>query len=272
MTITITNSGRFGDILWSLPTCRAIAERNQDQVDLYLSSKYGSESFCRLITAQDYINKCERLEDWVVQDTAPPMPRIPPNPPPNLSEINFNLGYPEWPTKPLPYYVAELAGVEIDLVRPWIEASKVKVFDNQPAEGYIAVGFSPEWKELKYGLGTYLQRRLSMGLVWTFPYGSPYEGLVDVEQPGDWLDARDTLTRATLFLGCNSGLWVLACALGTPAVIVEPEPMRHNEIFWVSIAKGGRRMTRLVMGSDGKPTFDWNHVTNELKVAWEEFG
>ena len=71
---------------------------------------------------------------------------------------------------------------------------------------------------------------------------------------------------------------VLAVALGVPAVIVEPNPMRHNPIFW-PLGMDGPQVT-CVKGGDGKPTHDARHTADVLReklkatkaTVWRRYG
>ena len=264
--VVATMPGRFGDILWALPTVRALAERHDQPVELYVSKKYGDESFLSLIRAQDYIEKAEAIEGWEVVETAPMTPRVPPLGVSTDEDcIFYHLGYPSWPSKPLPYDIAARVGVLVNLEKPWIEWPLTPQWLPE-----VVTGWSPEWKELKAGISSYVRLNTTFQISCLVPHGSPY---LDVDSvSADWIRTAAEVGAATLFLGDLSAPWVLAVALGTPAVIVEPEPMRHNSIFWVDIEdEKGRRMTRMVKGNDNLPTFDWNHVADELKAAWEEF-
>lgn len=268
--LVATMPGRYGDILWSLPTVRALAEEHDQPIEFYVSKKYGDESFLRLIAAQDYIEKAEAIESWIVEETAPMSPRCP-----RLGVLGddvwriWHLGYPAWPTMPLPYDIAKRARVTDKMMvhKPWITVDARPDWD----PNYLVMGWSSEWKELKHGLVDVVarsSRRTYRTHRWSAEVGSPYP----CAQERNWEETANYIAHSTLFFGDLSAQWVLACALGTPAIIVEPEPMRHHEIFWVDIEDAaGRKMTRIVKGHDGKPTFDWDHVTVELERAWEEF-
>ena len=62
----------------------------------------------------------------------------------------------------------------------------------------------------------------------------------------------------------------VACALGKPCVLIEPNPHRHGDLFY-PYGKTGSRVT-LVVGNDGKPTFDARHCADAIWEAlrtWE---
>lgn len=268
--IIATMPGRFGDILWSLPTVRALAEVHGQPVEFYVSKKYGDPSFLELIEAQDYIESCRLIQSWEVVEAAPMTPRVPPEPFYRADHV-YHLGYVSWPERPLPYAISERAGtMQLDLSKPWIEYGQPN-FAGRDELIAIHAGWTSEWKELKYGLMSYLDEK-GWECRWAAEAGSPYLERDLCSQEMDWTETAEAMSTSCLFIGDLSAQWVLACAIGTPAVIVEPEPMRHNEIFWVDITnKKGQKMTRMVKGHDGKPTFDWNHVLDELNEAWEEF-
>jgi hypothetical protein len=264
--------GRFGDILWSLPTVRAIAKTiGREAVDLAISAKYGS--IAPLIRQQPYIGHVHVLADWQVQETAPMTPWQAPVDPSAYDRV-IHLGYQRWPMNALPlehYFNAvsqwgrELA--PIDLKTPWIDAPLGPL--HVPAR--CVVGFTDEWFELKYGIWELLRQDPiadQAGAGWLSISGIPgsrwrTEG-GHVSDLG-WIGAAEAIGGAHVFLGCCSALHVLACAMGTPAIIVEPSEARWHPIFW-PFGMDGPRVT-CVKGNDGKPTFDARHVRDAIKQA-----
>jgi len=258
MKVLCTFPGKFGDLIWALPTVRAISETVGEPVSLQVSPIVAS--LAALLERQSYIDQVIVDPSWEVRDTAPMTPRIPPmDPAVLLGEIEhvFHLGYEGWPEGSLPIDVYRRAASQealraLDLDRPWIIAPYVL-----PAM-QIALGFTDEWFELKYGLYWLLRRR--------------YDPLVNLstsprwereaEATGyDWATCAAWLSTAKVFVGCCSALHVLACAVGTPVVCLEPNPWRHHPIFY-PYGTDGR--VRLVMGVDGKPTFDGRHLIDVI--------
>lgn len=267
MNLLVTHPGKFGDILWALPTLRALAEATGAPVSLLTSSRYAA--LLPLLAQQEYIG--ETLEDtnWPVVDTAPMTPRVPPsaktidNVYPRFDRV-VHLGYQEWPEVALPLEAYRQAQREwqqstvippLDLETPWIT----------PVPGFhakdVAVGFTDEYFELKYGLWS-LQamldwRRSSLCGVLNSRWQK--EGN---HNSGGWLLAAEVITAAKIFFGDCSALHVLACALGKQCVLMEPNPHRHADIFY-PYGKTGR--VRLVLGTDGKPTFDARHCADAIR-------
>lgn len=269
MRILASLPGRNGDQLWSLPTVRALAESYDQSITICLSAKYaGLQS---LIAAQPYVEDVLVLSDWVVEESAPISPRIPPTLPDH--DRHFPLGYAGWPTPDLPrdiYRNALLAyedpqGLQpLDLKRPWIA-----VLPNLHIPlRKVVVGFTDEHFELKYGLVALIARDLSYpcclcadGSRWQAEGERSISDWFDVYVQ-DWVDAAQTIRDAGVFLGCCSALHVLAVAIGTPVVLMEPNPQRWNDVFY-PLGKTGR--VRLVLGGDGQPTFDARHCADVIR-------
>lgn len=263
MRILATFPGRAGDILWALPSIRAISEHFSTPVDLMVCGEF--ESLLPLLRLQPYLGTCTARHDW---------PLVPPaewqNPAPE-GEYNrvYQLGYRGWPAKPLPFETQDTLATcwcledgpfpQIDLDRPWI------TIEGPGAPCEIAVGFTENWFELKVGLfhlvggalGSNRLLQLTPGGRWT----KETTGCWSVLQC-DWLDAARAIRDAQVFFGDCSALHVLAVALGKPCVIMEPMVERHNLIFW-PLGTHGR--VRLVRGNDGLPTVDARHCAEVLE-------
>ena len=69
-----------------------------------------------------------------------------------------------------------------------------------------------------------------------------------------WEQHATTFRNADVVLACNSALHVLAVAVGTPVVMVEPLEARWNPIF-LPLGMDGPQIT-VVKGNDGRPTWD----------------
>lgn len=281
MNLLCTHPGRHGDLLWALPTIRALAEKYGEPATLLISAKYGSDGFLDLLNQQPYLAAI-RATDWQIEESAPIHPRIPPTLPP--ADRIFHLGYTGWPSQSLPHETALIAyrqlvdygetRFDIDLDRPWITHRE------QGRGQEIAIGFSDEYFELKYGLCELLDLQWATDMQWDvcdhcgqdrpsdqlayWPSarpGSRWETEARC-RPASWIEAAQTIAQAQVFLGCNSALHVLAVGLGKPCVIMEPNPQRWNDIFW-PLGKTGR--VRLVLGGDGLPTFDARHTADTLR-------
>lgn len=278
--ILCTFPGRAGDVLWALPTVRAISRFHGLPVDLVIAQQYAH--VLPVIRQQtDYIRYAWADPAWKVEDTAPISPREPTRDfaiwgePAVEYEHVFHLGYTGWPTHPLPLYTYQQALREIpelettpyfDLAEPWISlpVSKVRV--------PVVVGFTDEWIELKAGvvLACWRAGPEASGILITHAPGSRWpeffeEGADPWEHPKieecSFTGAASRIQNCTVFLGCLSAMAVLARAMGKPTVLVEPEKMRHHPIFHDGIHPG------LVLGNDGRPTFDARATVAALAAA-----
>jgi hypothetical protein len=101
---------------------------------------------------------------------------------------------------------------------------------------------------------------LSVGPRWIAEYQQHEHG-----GPWSWEHAAAWISRAAVFLGDCSALHVLACAIGTPCVLMEPNEARHHEIFW-PYGKTGPQVTQ-VLGTDGRWTWDARHVWETVQTV-----
>ena len=278
--ILCTMPGRHGDLLWSLPTVRAIAESYQQPVDLVISQKYSS--LLPLLRLQPYINYVGADKYWEVLETAPMTPRIPPDHPEDFRletpDHLFHLGYEAWPTPDLPrdiymraYGLAKIREgkvlKDLDLHRPWITPPS---WANGLAKDVVTVGFTDEYFEYKLGLWMLLQeqiRKRAASELWVNLSNSPRWNSEWSTMEASWETAAAWISRSQVFLGCCSALHVLAAGLGVPVVCVEPSPDRHQQVFWPQGTAAG---VREVIGGDGKWTLDARHVWDAVQAVRQE--
>lgn len=282
MQILTTFPGRHGDLLWALPTVRAIADTYGELVDLVVSAKYGS--LAPLIERQPYIGEVHVLQAWGLEESAPIGPRVPPALDADYREDAYarvyHLGYEGWPTPNLPMDIWRRAARQeereielqpIDLTRPWITPPSSARYLS-PSD--LAVGFSDEHFELKYGIYFLLYKRYGL------QPGASYRTVMNISGAAasprwqqeaeafgpDWEGAAAWISNARCFLGCCSALHVLAVALDVPAVVVEPNPHRLAEVFWPLGFDGPR--VQVVRGGDGLPTWDARHTAEAIEAVW----
>lgn len=273
MNILCTHPGRHGDILWGLPTVRAISETYGEPVDLCLSAKYGSLK--NLIQRQEYIREVSVHDRWDIQESAPVQPRIPPHSEaigqPTYDEI-FHLGYAGWPTPDLPRDIYNRANrfntlASLDLDRPWITAPL-----SLPA-ATVTLGFTDEWFELKYGIYWLLRNAFIAA-----DNGIDHYAVVSIstsprwkqeaQHSGfDWESAASWIAASQLFVGCCSALHVLARAIGKSVICLEPNPQRHQDLFY---PYGKTGPVQLLLGNDGLPTFDARHLIDAIQAKLQE--
>lgn len=291
--ILATFPGKHGDLLWALPTVRALSTTYGMPIDLLVSAAYGS--LAPVIERQDYIGRVIVDPDWVVQDTAPMTPRTPPHADRWIDEYAqvFHLGYVGWPGPTLPedvyHRVADvhrrIIGTDLaplDLQRPWITAKTYGL----PAQD-LAIGFSDEHFELKRGIAEcltdrFLHMRNRARAQAEDRTDLPHPmALVNVAGPGSrwsrecyafnqdgwvWEAVARWIAASRVFVGCCSALHVLAVAIGVPAVIVEPNVHRLQEVFW-PLGFDGERV-QIVRGGDGLPTVDARHTAEAIEAVW----
>lgn len=252
--------GRHGDILWSLPTCRALAQAAGEPIDLVVSEQYRT-LVPLLETGAPYLRCVWADPTWHVRESAPMTPARPPSAPAEYARV-VHLGYERWPMNVLPAeaYLAAVAqwgdGLpRLDLDTPWINPPE-EVSYRRDVD--FALGFTDEWFELKYGLLQLLMRRFTRAIVVT---NSPRWENEGGFPPCSWTRAVDALRSAPVFLGCCSALHVLACAIGKPVVLMEPAEARWHEVFY-PYGKQGR--VTLVVGNDRRPTWDARHVAEAI--------
>ena len=273
--ILCTFPGKHGDLLWALPSIRAIAETIDAPVDLVIGA--GVASLVPLLRAQNYLDFVAAYPDWIVQDTAPASPRMPPTTQLGYASI-IHLGYENWPTQPLPMETYQTLQaqwpsaypslVPLAIDRPWITPTFI-LHPDQHEDRSTALGWTDEHFELKAGLTHLVWRRrdvdapgvvnLSNSPRWKTEY-------FGASMTFDWEAAAAWLRHVTVFLGDCSALHVLACAVGTPRVLImEPNPHRHHPIFYPYGKEGPR--VKLICGNDGLPTFDARHVWEAVEEA-----
>lgn len=267
MKILCTHPGKYGDSLWALPTVRALADANECPIDLLLSPGYSSHA--DLLRAQPYIGDVRVWESWQVQNTAPMTPWSPFEDTlhhealdvPEGYDVIVHLGYRQWPRLTLPEEVYQtvqreylgLAIAPLDLQTSWIRPTL------RYAAAPVAIAFSEQHFELKYGLARLIEQRFAVAF--DYSSGPRHEAELGRDHVS-WETLATQLTAAKVAVCCCSASHVLACAVGTPVVMMEPDPDRHNDIFY-PYGKAGPEVT-LVLGGDGKPTFDARHVGDAI--------
>lgn len=286
--VLCTFPGRHGDLLWALPTVRAISESYGQPVDLQIAGEFGT--ILPLLALQPYLGAIFADPRWGLTPPnewqAPPAwpPRRadgvyehfsePPDPLVTYDRV-YQLGYRRWPELPLPLEVDQTVRVDrelppLDLTRPWITAppTETRWFDadyhRRPRR--IAVGFTECYFELKYGLTKLVTEHHSDWRVQTCMGGGRWFNEAG-EGSHTWVEAAQLISQAEIFVGDCSGLHVLAVALGVPVVLVEPMDARWNPIFY-PCGKTGPQVT-LVTGLDGLPTFDSRHLCETVAARLE---
>jgi len=296
MQVLCTMPGKYGDILWALPTVRAIAQHLEEKVDLMVSAAYSN--ICPLIQEQFYINRCVANLDWIERPdggVAPFAPYRPAAVDADDTKIFFpadddgnpigeydriiHLGYQRWPQNQLAYeiYLSAVAqwgfalttSLELDV--PWIEVPPLPDDAMPPPPTDVLICWSEEWAELKAGVAGAVSFALHPKHHTPFvrPRHSRYYewpmGLSLDDAP--WEQTAIWMAKASIVLTCLSAQWVLANALGKTVVVMEPSEARHNPIFFYDAPRN-----HLVLGNDGKPTFDARAVVEAVKARLTDAG
>lgn len=290
MSFLVCHPGRYGDLLWALPTVRALAEYHGEAARIILPADAMDgtpmEAMAPLLIQQEYIGRVDVDPTWHITSDAPRRPRFPAS---AQSLAMRSLGYEDWPRKPLPYEVASLAGDDIYnlaankpevFFRPWIEMASTMLPLRKPA---ILVHWTDRWFELKLGIVKEIGRLLPGVYVdWYAAKDSRMHQAGATPCTFEWLAAA--MTEHSVVLTDCSAAHVLAAAVGVRTVLVmEPERDRHHFIFWPGslvhddgVTKHWRPMgtplgdrIKPVLGTDGAPTFDSRHVIDEIVKVLE---
>lgn len=259
MGILCTFPGRYGDLLWALPTIRAIAEAHNEPVDLQIGGEFAG--IVPLLEAQPYLTVVVADPRWDLGQWQAP------SPPSKVDYAHiYHLGYRRWPELPLPYETLYTATQIVqtpvlpapDLTRPWITV--------QPDSAYsrpYTVGFTEAYFEMKYGIFELVTTRLEALGYYGISVCTGGRWQTEAQHVGcPWHEAAEWIAAAPFFLGDCSALHVLAVALGVPVICCEPMEARWNPLFY-PLGSSGPGVT-LVTGNDGKPTFDARHVGDAL--------
>lgn len=215
-----TFPGKYGDILWSLPTVREISKLVGEKVDFCCMEQY--KSLYPLLRAQPYINDVFELPEWIFWHSN--YGDQPWNPqPPAQARIDakyakhFHLGYRSHPGKTfgnvemqLMDFIAMQAGVRISDPLHFLYAAPLVLGPPHT----IAYGFNDQYATLK---ASFLD---------AFREHMRGYNLIDVTKL-PWLDAALAIERSQCFVGCRSASWVLANGLDKPMFIYEPHPARN---------------------------------------------
>lgn len=279
MTILCTFPGRNGDILWSLPTARAISEAAGAPVDFQIAGEFGRLQ--PVLALAPFIHRAFASLDWILQPPeewhAPSLIGID-KPETRTVDARYDrvvhLGYRGWPDQSLPKFVyaqtqreyPDLPLAPLDLDHPWLVVPEVT-----PQPRQVVCCMTEEWIELKMGVLLAVKQALQgsgvdLLLLTPDPIGrhkewASYWSPEQIRSCG-WREAVHTIAESAVVLSCNSATWVVANALNKPLVMLEPSEARQNPIFWLEQVRN-----HWVLGGDGKPTTDARATAELLKVV-----
>lgn len=274
MKILCTFPGRYGDLLWALPTVRAISRRIGYPVDLLIAGEFAA--IVPLLRKQPYLRTVQSHAGWPMH----PDHRAAPLPAALDYDAVLHLGYRGWPEPDVVRHTLETANLEMErlvsgpaggpytlwpitesalaLRDPWITLPQA--FPDVTRR--CVVGFTDVYFELKYGLWTLIRTAAgglrsicgTPGSRWFLEGGHACE---------NFEVAALALVGPQLFLGDCSALHVLAVAMGVPVLLMEPLEARWNPIFY-PLGTDGPQVT-LIKGNDGRPTHDARHVRDAIE-------
>jgi hypothetical protein len=228
-----TFSGRFGDILWSLPTVRALSQMNGAKFDFACMPQY--RSLLPLLSCQSYIDKAFVLEDWIC--TGSPHGDQPWHPPKHVEatyERCWHLTYKGHPginaePLPLPEFIAHQQGLSFHGMQP-------RIWLNEPLSIGIQTEEFTRTVEL-YGKGHYL---VAVGFNASYPDEKceflrqvvaatyPHMEFVNIAMM-PWCQAVVALLNyADVFMGCRSANYVLAHGTEKQVLTYEPDSSRNE--------------------------------------------
>lgn len=215
MKVLTTFSGKYGDILWSMPTVRQISRQYNHAVDFACMPQY--QSILPFLWEQEYINDAFVIEDWIC--TGSPNGDQPWQSP-NVAGYDrvYQLTYRSHPginspAMPLVDLVArqhdmQLPGDTVPFLR-----SKHKTY--VCAAPYVTYAFNPMYSEQKDTFFRELFSRLGSEIP-LVPVGTL-----------SWQEAAAQIASSLFYVGCRSACWVLAMGLGARTITFEPERDRH---------------------------------------------
>jgi hypothetical protein len=209
-----TFSGKNGDIVTSLPTARALAERDGSPVDFGIMPQY--EKLGPLIQAQEYIRNAFVIDNWIT--TGSPFGDQPWEAPINIGcvfyDVVSHLTYREHPKIPLIRYISQLQGVDLGPYRPWLKFPPVDyILPNE-----VMCGFNPDHSQEKLVFMDQLRTLL------------PELNFIDVSKDGtvDWTVAAACIQTAGIFVGDRSALAVVGYGVGAKVLTFEPNMSRSQ--------------------------------------------
>lgn len=245
-----TFSGKFGDILWSLPTAKYIAEKIVGQpVDFAVMPYY--VSLLPLIFDQSYISSAFVIPEWLrAHSNHGDQPWQPPpvwaeygiDELPDGSKLQYGkVGYDkEWhltyrghpgisaPAMPLMDFTAYQQGITLQNPIPFLTVSETEHNQEEVqfatgslskviAEGrLVSYAFNEQYKE---------QKDLFFQACWADRGKLEF---INVGEMG-WKEAAWCISKSLAFVGCRSACWVLATGLGKETFTFEPHPSRHRD-------------------------------------------
>jgi len=239
-----TFSGKFGDILWSLPTAKFISEKIvNSKVDFCVMPYY--KNLLPLLAAQPYIEHAFVKEDWLrTHSNHGDQPWQPPDTikfkpyEPQEYERMWHLTYKGHPgitapNMPLIEFVAYQQGICFNDWNPIPFIAPSEDVEELATPIHFSSGQLPD---------VILEKRL-VSYAFNDQYPEPkqkfFEKLWHVTREDGleffnvgelgWREAAWIISKSIAYVGCRSADWVLAMGLGQETFTFEPHPSRHKD-------------------------------------------
>lgn len=212
-----TFPGPNGDILWSLPTAKALADMYGESVDFGVMPYY--ENLLPLIANQPYISKAFVVKDWIrLHSNYGDQPWAAPKEIEEGYEHVHHLGYRGHPglgggkRLPLIDFTADQQGVKLRDPLPFLLAPRTQ------KDPYVAVGFNPQYPDEKTAFLNKVKSEIDIPMVDTTVI--------------PWLEASQVISDATCFVGCRSSNFVISHGVGQKFMFIfDPHPARAAQGF-----------------------------------------
>src|ERR1700756_4671523 len=217
-----TFSGKFGDVLWSLPTVRQISRLHGTPVDMGIMPQY--RSLLTLLQLQPYIDRAFTVENWICMGS--PWGDQPWQPPADVEEGYekvYHLTYRNHPSS-TPYalvdFIAWQQGIALEEpVCPFIMLPDEQPWFTTPMVTYAFNELCAEEKK------PFLDK-----LVETYP--DIRDKMVNVAHE-PWTRAAGMIRDSVAFIGCRSSNLVLANGVGQTRIFVY-EPLLWRTAYLYS--------------------------------------
>jgi hypothetical protein len=217
MNMLCTIPGKYGDLLWALPTVRELyminsgnvgydTDNDSEVTEVHVGIMPQYRSLLPLLNAQSYIDKAFVIENWICtgshagdQPWEAPIPMV---------------GHPSR-NQPLIDFIAGQQGIQLTKPIPFISVpSNINLL-----KPYVAYAFNGSMMELKDPFIQRVKEELKDIL------------FIDVSAL-PWLNAATIISNSVAFIGCRSANYVLACGLGKKVFVYEPNTSRSINGLW----------------------------------------
>lgn len=230
MKILCTFSGKIGDILWSLPTVRALREISEQSnsvshpneatlvtLDFGIMPQY--KSLIPLLNMQSYIDNAFTIDDWeCIGSPWGDQPWEPQHVPEGYDKV-FHLTYQRHPSsnEALIDFIAAQQGLKLtDPMVPFIHARQYEGELKKHFRKVICYAFNELYSVEKAAFYN------------TLVHISAGEFLFSDVSKYSWVTAVDAIANCLTFVGCRSSNYVVANGVGQRNIFIyEPHPSRN---------------------------------------------